>query len=224
MQRGWVHRRGTPLRRADGGVVHADDLALDLDQHLAKWHRVGPTLLGLQVGKALVHPHAIHKAPHCLGGARQKEVDAFFGQQDRALQARSHRLRVEPFAQLGCVRQGHEFVAGNIEYGCHGQMGVSKLQSGSAETGGWLSKALAAQRAGRGARSPARQASTARIMPWGSAALSRSCSPAAKWPAPQGSRAYSPARAGGASPHHAPMGRQEYRPCGSSARGGPIGC
>ena len=118
-QRGRRDRGGAPAGGADGGVVHANDLALDLDQHLAKRHMVGPAFLGVQIGKARVQLELSDEAANGHSRPGQEEVDAFLGQQHRTLEVQFLGARQQRLAQCVGVGQGREFVAGDVEYVGH---------------------------------------------------------------------------------------------------------
>ncbi len=115
-QRGGIHRGRAPFGGPDGGVVHADDLALDLHQHLAKGLGRRPALLRFQRGKARIRiPQPLHEAPHGVRLPGQEHVDAFFRQQDGALEAVFPAPRVQAVAQRSGVGQRNEQVAGDVE-------------------------------------------------------------------------------------------------------------
>ena len=80
-------------------MVHADDLALDLDQQLLEGLRGRPAFLGCQVGKAGLLLQLRHKVPHCRGRPRQKQVDALLRQQHSALELQAQGLRQQTFSQ-----------------------------------------------------------------------------------------------------------------------------
>lgn len=71
----------------NGGVVHANDLALDFDQHFFEWLRLGPALFGRDVGKARVGVQLGDEAAHIIGWAGQEQVNPLFGQQNGAFEA-----------------------------------------------------------------------------------------------------------------------------------------
>ena len=96
--------RGRAIRGgADRGVVHADDLALDLDEHLAERLLVRPALLRRQRGEARVFAKVVDEAAHGIGVAREEEVDALLGEQDRALQPRGDGPLAQHRPQLARV-------------------------------------------------------------------------------------------------------------------------
>ena len=80
-------------------MVHANDLAFDLDQQLLEGLRGRPAFFGRQVGKAGVLLQLRHKVPHRRGRPRQKQVDALLRQQHSALELQAQRLRQQTFSQ-----------------------------------------------------------------------------------------------------------------------------
>ncbi|MNR25220.1 hypothetical protein D3C85_1423570 [compost metagenome] len=79
-----------------------------------------PAFLGHEIGKARVGAQRGYKAMHAFGRAGEKEIDAFFGQQDGALELGRQRARSQRVAQRRSVGKCHKFVAGNIENVGHG--------------------------------------------------------------------------------------------------------
>jgi hypothetical protein len=67
-------------------VIHSNDLALDLDQQLAKWLLSGPTSFATQARHAILRSQPLHETVHGRFGAGQKQIDALGGQQDRAFE------------------------------------------------------------------------------------------------------------------------------------------
>ena len=100
-------------------MVHANDLAFDLDQHFFEGLCGRPTLFGRQVGQARLLLQLRHKVPNCQGRPRQKKVDTLLGQQDGALELQVVGTRQQRVAQSLGVGQRHELVGGNVQDGAH---------------------------------------------------------------------------------------------------------
>ena len=101
----------------DGRMVHADDLALDLDQQLAKGLRVRPAFLGLAGRRSAASARSAARKPRTrIGRAGQEQVDAFGGQQDGALEAsacaRGAQRRRAARRRRRCA---HELVGGDVQ-------------------------------------------------------------------------------------------------------------
>jgi hypothetical protein len=101
-------------------VVHADDLALELDQHAPEGLGVGPALLGLQAGEARVGAQVRQEGADSVGGARQKQVDTLGRDQDRAHESQVLRAGAQVFTQHGAVVYAYEFVGRDIQDLLHG--------------------------------------------------------------------------------------------------------
>ncbi|MCY1554794.1 hypothetical protein D9M68_913960 [compost metagenome] len=65
----------------------------------------------------------MQKSIDALRRTGQEQVDALFGQQDRALEPGLGRLIQQAQAQRRQVSEGHEFVSGDIDDGSHGKAG-----------------------------------------------------------------------------------------------------
>ena len=92
LQVGRCNGRRAPIGRSDGGVVHADDLALDLDQKLAKRLLSGPAFFSTQLGHAILLAQPLQKTFHLFFGPSQKQIDALGGQQDGAFEVSGRGL------------------------------------------------------------------------------------------------------------------------------------
>lgn len=107
------------MRGLNGGVVHADDLVLDLDQHFFEGRGVRPAFFGREGRKAAVRLELRHKAPHVIRRTRQKQIDALVRQQDGALEVQRQRPLQQQRAQLCGVGQRGEQVGRDVENGLH---------------------------------------------------------------------------------------------------------
>ncbi|MCY1523187.1 hypothetical protein D9M68_580750 [compost metagenome] len=101
-------------------MVHADDLALELHQHAPEGLRGRPAFLGFEVGKARVGAQVGQEGVDGLRRPRQKQVDTFGRQQDRAHQAQGLRALAQGLTQHGAVVDAHELVGGDIQNLLHG--------------------------------------------------------------------------------------------------------
>ncbi len=124
-QRCRLHRGGAALLRLDRGMVHADQLVLDLHLQAPERHRVAEAVLGGQAGeRRLGAQRAIDPAAQRGLVAGHEQVDALAGEQDRALHADGLRTGLQAIAQCGQVVELDEAVGGYIEerHG-HGEFG-----------------------------------------------------------------------------------------------------
>ncbi len=93
-------RRRIDRRRAAGSrlhlrLVHADDLALDLDAQKAKRLLLAPALLGVECGKSPVFAQLRKPAAQRTLFTGEEQVDTLVRQDHRAAQARSLRRAVK---------------------------------------------------------------------------------------------------------------------------------
>ena len=107
---GAVHRGRTAGLGAHGGLVHPDDFALVLHAQVAEGQGGRLAELDLQAFEPRVFLQRVQPSAQRCGGAGQGEVDAFFGQQQRALQAGLARAVEQAFTQRRCIGDGHEAV------------------------------------------------------------------------------------------------------------------
>ncbi|MNL40414.1 hypothetical protein D3C87_1627590 [compost metagenome] len=114
-----------PGRAARGGaygrMIHADDLALDLDQQFAERHVAAMAELHFQIGEARVGAQVPQEGVDTLGRAGQEQIDALFGQQDGPFERGGAGLSQQQDAQLGQGIQRNEFISGDIDDGSHGK-------------------------------------------------------------------------------------------------------
>mmetsp|Transcript_6945 Transcript_6945/g.16764 ORF Transcript_6945/g.16764 Transcript_6945/m.16764 type:complete len:320 (+) Transcript_6945:23-982(+) len=110
-------RRARRLVGSDGGMVHPDDLGLDLDLEPLEGLGRAPAALGRQRVEARVGPQFGHPGVDGLGRAGEEEVDALLGDQHRALQAQGLGARMQALAQRLGVGQRDEQIAGDVEDG-----------------------------------------------------------------------------------------------------------
>ncbi|MNT05193.1 hypothetical protein D3C72_1398050 [compost metagenome] len=125
----------TAMGRANRRVTHADDFGLDHHAHLAKRHGARPALLGGHIGKAHIGAQGVHPAMHGFGRACQKEVDAFFCQQYRALERPLRRTLGQQLAQLLRIRQRNELVAGDVQNVGHGRESIKLIAKSALQVG-----------------------------------------------------------------------------------------
>ena len=91
------------MLRLNRGVVHADDFIFHLHQQLLERLLGRPTVFGRQCRKPSVLFEPAHPSAHILWWPGQKQVDAFFGQQDGAQELPRLRLRQTRLLQVGQV-------------------------------------------------------------------------------------------------------------------------
>ena len=71
--------------------------------------------------QARVGAQGLQEGVDAFGRPRQEQVDALFGQQDRALERGQAGLLQQAQAQRRQAVQGNEFVGGDIDDGSHGK-------------------------------------------------------------------------------------------------------
>ena len=115
LERSRTNRRCASCRGPDGGVVHADDFGLDLDQPLVKRLDCRPAFLDLKVCKTVVGAQPRQEIMNLQAGGRQKQVDAFFGQQHGAFDFARCQGVQDGIFKGGQVVQRYKFVSCNIQ-------------------------------------------------------------------------------------------------------------
>ena len=85
-QRRRIDRGRTRRSRANRRMVHPNDFALDLDQQLAERDLARPAFLRCERREASIAAQPANEAAHLVGRAGDEQVDAFLGEQHRALQ------------------------------------------------------------------------------------------------------------------------------------------
>ena len=125
---GVVHARVKPARQClridarralrlwpDRRVIHADDFGLDLHEQLAERYRVRPTFLDPQIAEGSVRHEPCRERTHVGLDAGDEQIDAFVGQQHRALEPRRAGMRANALAPLHRVAQADELVGRDVQ-------------------------------------------------------------------------------------------------------------
>ena len=115
------------------GYAHSDDFFFQPHLHAVKGHGVRPGFLVFECGQARVSPQSGQHGVHARFQPGNRAVDAFSGQQQRALHAIGFAARQQRRLQVGKVGQFDEFIQGGGEEAGHGgwqiQAGLQRLQS-----------------------------------------------------------------------------------------------
>ena len=121
LERLGLDTRRAPRGRLDRGMVHADDLALDLHQHAAEGLCGRPAFLGLERGEARVGAQFVDEGPHFARRAGEEKVDALGREQDGPHQLAGLRAGQQHGFQGEGVFNGAEEIRGDVEDGKHGR-------------------------------------------------------------------------------------------------------
>lgn len=109
--------------RLDQRHAHGDDFFFQLHQHALVRLLIRQTFLPLQIGQAGIAAHPGEESVDVLARAREKHIDAFRRQQDRALQFQRQALLLIQGAHGFRIVERNEFIRCNIDKSAVGRGG-----------------------------------------------------------------------------------------------------